>query len=320
MAGANRMNWPRRGSLMVWPRVRARRIYPRIKNWPESDQTKLLGFIGYKVGMSHAMYQDNNPNSPTKNQSIFMPITIIECPSIKPLSLRFYKKTSSGLFLSSEIFSQNFDKNLIKIKSPKPKQYPQDFDDIRLVIYSQPRLTKIGKKKPDILEIKIGGKNNEEKLKLAKELLNKEIKITDVFKENQLIDIHAVTKGKGFQGTVKRFGVKIRQHKSEKVKRGVGTLGPWTPKKVRFSVAQPGKMGYHSRTEFNKQILRISSKPEDINPKGGFVNYGFVKNEYVLLKGSIPGNTKRPIVLTDPIRPSKTMPGEIISISLESKQ
>ena len=319
MAGANRMNWPRRGSLMIWPRVRARRIYPRIKNWPNLDQNKLAGFIGYKVGMTHAMYRDNNQNSPTKNQIIFMPISIIECPPIKTFSLRFYKKTTSGLQLVSELFSPNLDQNLFKLKNPKSKE-PQDFDELKLVIYTQPKLTGFGKKKLDLLEIKICGKTKEERLKLGKELLNKEIKISDVFKENQLIDIHAVTKGKGFQGTVKRFGVKIRQHKSEKVKRGVGTLGPWTPKKVRFSVAQPGKMGFHTRTEYNKQILKMISKPEEINPKGGFVSYGFVKNDCLIVKGSIPGHRKRPVVITDPIRPAKPMLGEIISISLESKQ
>ena len=319
MAGAKRLHWPRRGSLMIWPRVRARRIYPRIRTWSDTEQNRLVGFIGYKVGMTHAMYRDNNQNSPTKNQNIFMPITIVECPPIKPFSLRFYKKTSSGFNLVSELFSQSLDKNLFKIKNPKSKE-TQDFDELKLVVYSQPKLTGFGKKNPDLLEIKICGKTKEEKLKLGKELLNKDIRINEVFKENQVIDIHAVSKGKGFQGTVKRFGVKIRQHKSEKTKRGVGTLGPWTPKKVRFSVAQPGKMGYHTRTELNKQILKIGSKPEEVNPKGGFVNYGLVRNEYILIKGSIPGHNKRPIVLTDAVRPIKPMPGEIVSVSLESKQ
>ena len=54
-------------------------------------------------------------------------------------------------------------------------------------------------------------------------MLGKEIKVEDVFESGVSVDVHGITKGKGFQGTVKRFGVPIRQHKAEKTKRGIGT-------------------------------------------------------------------------------------------------
>jgi len=42
-----------------------------------------------------------------------------------------------------------------------------------------------------------------------------------------MVDSKTFTKGKGFQGPVKRFGISLRSHKSEKVIRGPGSLGPW---------------------------------------------------------------------------------------------
>lgn len=318
MAGANRLHRPRRGSLQYWPRKRAKRPYARIRNWAELDSTKLLAFLGYKTGMAHAMVKDINPNSPTKNMEISIPVTIVECPPIKPLSIRFYKNTTKGLMLISEVFSEKQDKELKRrAKLPKSpnKTCPEQFDEVRFAIYTQPKLTAIGKKKPEIIEIGISGKTAQEKLEYAKLLLNREIKISELFKENQVIDIHGITKGKGFQGTVKRFGVKIRQHKSEKTKRGVGTLGSWTPKRVQFSVPQAGKMGWHQRTEYNKSLIKIDSK--DITPKSGFLKYGKIKNEYVLIHGSVPGSRKKAVIMTEPIRPAK--PKQIQFISLMTK-
>ncbi|MBL7100866.1 MAG: 50S ribosomal protein L3 [Nanoarchaeota archaeon] len=313
---------PRRGSLQFWPRKRARRQYARVKSWPEVAEAKLLGFAGYKAGMTHVMLDDDNPGSLTKGETISYPVTVIECPPLKSYSIRFYQKTHNGSKLVSEIFSKNLDKNLkrkIKVSSKENKE-PEDFDSLRLVVYTQPSLVGF-KKTPELFELGVGGKDVKEKLAYAKELLNKDVKISDVFKEGQLIDTHSVTKAKGFQGTVKKFGVTIRQHKSEKTKRGVGTLGAWTPKKTDWRVAQAGKMGYHQRTEYNKLSLKIGSDPKEINPDGGFLNYGLVKCDYVIVKGSVAGTRKRLIILTEPSRaPEKPNQYSIVSISTGSKQ
>ena len=317
MAGSNRLNKPRHGSLQFRPHSRAKKQAFRIRNWANLNTTKLLGFLGYKVGMTHVLIRDNKSTSITKGMQVSVPVTVIECPPMKPLSIRFYKHTPYGAKVITQIFSSKVDKNITFSK--KPSKEPTDFDDIKLAVYTQPKL--IGfKKNPDIMELAFSG-NKAEKLKLAKELLEKEIKVSEVFKEGQFIDVHSVTTGKGFQGTVKIHGVKIRRHKSEKVKRGVGTLGPWTPSRVNLEVAQPGKMGYHARTEANKWLMRISNKLEEIKVKGGFMHYGNVKNEYIIIKGSVAGPTKRAITLTEPTRfLGKSLVPEILAVSLESKQ
>ena len=298
---------PRHGSLQFWPRKRAKREIPRIKAWSKLAGTKILGFAGYKVGMAHIIMKDTSTKV-TKGMNISAPVTIIECPPLKILSLRFYKNSPYGLKLISELPSKNLNKELArKIKLPKKQSEKKEseFDELRLQVYTQPKLTHIGKKKPEIFEIALSG-SKEEQLSIAKQFLDKEIKLADVFKEGELVDIHAVTKGKGFQGTTKRFGTRLRQHKSEKVKRGVGSLGPWHSRSI-WAVPHPGKMGYHKRLDYNKLILKIDSNPANINPKQGFHKYGFVKNDYLLLKGSVPGPTKRVIRLAESIRPKKSL-------------
>jgi len=318
------MHHPHRGSMQFWPRKRAARALPRVRNWPVTKEVKLEGFIGYKAGMTHAMVTDKNPGSPTKNMDVSRAVTIIECPPMKAMAIRFYRNTPYGLNLVSELFSQKYEKELIRKTRPgKNTEVPAEFDDLRLVVYTQPKQTGIGKKQPDVLEIGIGGTDKAQKLEYAKGLLDKEIKVSELFKEGQLIDVHGVTKGKGFQGTVKRYGVKRRQHKSEKTIRGVGTLGSWHPNRVQYTVAQPGKMGYHQRIEYNKIIYKIGSNPADVNQDGGITHYGIIKNDYVLIKGSVPTVKKRALVIAQPMRPwqrfKQTQP-EITYLSTASKQ
>ena len=129
----------------------------------------------------------------------------------------------------------------------------------------------------------------EEQFEYVKKILGKTISVNEIFKEGQFVDVIAVTKGKGWQGVVKRWGVKILSHKARKTKRGVAALGPWKPPRVLYTVPRPGQMGYHQRTEFNKRILKIGENGEEVTPKGGFLRYGPVKGMYLMLKGSVPG-------------------------------
>ena len=309
---------PRAGSMQYWPRKRAKRIYARVRNWAASKEAKLLGFAGYKVGMTHLIINDNRKASTTKGMGIFCPATIIECPPLKPVSIRFYKSTQYGSKLVSEVMADNFDKELKrKIILPKKKDAKKgilnDYDYIRLVVHTSPGRTGLGKKMPEIFEAAIGG-NKEDQIKYAQEKLGKEINVSEVFKEGQQLDIHAVSKGKGVQGPVKRFGVSLRQHKSEKGVRRVGSLGGWKAQgHIMWRVAKAGKMGYHTRTERNKWLLKIGNDAE-MNKKGGFEKYGVVKNPYVLVKGSVTGPKKRLVRFNEALVPNKIRPSEAPSI------
>ncbi|MBU1974011.1 MAG: 50S ribosomal protein L3, partial [Nanoarchaeota archaeon] len=297
---------PHRGSMQFWPRKRARYSLARVRSWAEESKVKPLGFVGYKAGMTQLRLDDSRPKSLTKGQTIVYPTTIVECPPMVIFGVVFYKNKRKFASILHSKLAKELKK---KIQLPKKQLTKMDeikeFDDLKLLIHTTPKLTGIGTKKPKISEIALGGAK-EEKLSYAQENLGKEIKIEDVFENGVLVDLHGITIGKGFQGTVKRYGVQIRQHKSEKTKRGIGNLGGWTPKRVDFRVQQPGKMGYHLRTEYNKQILKIGNDGENITPKGGKNRYGVIKNSYVLVKGSIPGPKKRAVVITQAIRPNKS--------------
>jgi len=308
---------PRSGSLQFWPRVRSKRIYSNIKNWFTNNDSKPLAFAGYKVGMTHI--QDTKPGKKGVEIITTTPVTVIECPPLKPLSLRFYRNTPYGSQVITQIFSKNLNKELAKkITLPKKvkEEIPSDYDFLKLMVYTQPHLTGIGKKKPEIFEIPVGGD-----LEYAKTLLEKDIDVEEVFKIGQYTDIHSVTIGKGFTGPVKRFGISLKKHKSEKKRRSAGNLGPFTPRRVSWKVPQHGQHGFHKRTEYNKLLLSIGSEPERINQKGGFKGYGLVKNKYLLIKGSVGGPTKRLIMFTESIRGKKSeQPLVIKYISTESKQ
>ena len=142
-----------------------------------------------------------------------------------------------------------------------------------------------------------------QKFEYAKSVFGNEIKITDVFEDGAVTDVKTVTKGKGFQGPVKRFGVAIRESKSEKTIRGPGSLGGWKGHgHSMYRIAHAGQMGYHRRTEYNKQILKISDNLEETTFKGGIHKFGNVKNTFILVKGSVGGAKKRLIRFNVAIR------------------
>jgi len=209
------------------------------------------------------------------------------------------------------------EEKISKIKASQP-------DEIRVIASTIPVLSGIGKKKPEIVEIKIGGGSNvEEQLEYASEILGNYVAIWDVFREGQFIDVIGVTKGKGFQGVVKRFGVKElpRWHKHRKGSRKIGSRSPGFG--TMSETPQAGQMGFHRRTEYNKRILRIGKNGWEITPKGGFLGYGIVYGPYLMLHGSVIGVRKRLLVLREPIRPPDWKPEaapEIVYVSHESKQ
>jgi len=316
---------PRRGSMAYYPRARARSIVARVRRWPKVDEIRPLGFAGYKVGMTHVFVVEDNPHSPFYGREIFKAVTLLECPPLLVVGVRAYEKTPYGLKTLSEVWTEKLPKYIDRVITP-PRNFRsvEDFlskiegraADVRLIVCTQPWRTGIGKKKPEIFEIAMGG-DIENALKYSIEKLGSELNVNNVFKEGEYVDVIAVTKGKGFQGVVKRFGVKIlpRWHKHRKGSRRIGSVGPTKPA-VMFTTPRAGQMGFHQRTEYNKRILKIGLDPKEINPKGGFKHYGIIRNPYLIIEGSVPGAIKRLIKLRYPIRLNiTTTPSEKFQIA-----
>ena len=295
---------PRKGSLQFWPRKRAIKSLPRV-NWNAINSEKnLKGFICYKAGMVSAYVKDNTPDSMTKGKKIIIPLTILECPPLKIFSIRFYKNNK----VVREILAENLEKELKrKVKVPKKKIgkiediKQEEYDDIHIICYSQIKKTNI-KKTPDLSEIGLAG-SIEEKINFIKKNLGKEISVLDIFEKGELIDLKGLTKGKGLSGPVKRFGIGLKSHKSEKGRRRPGSLGPWHPARVTFRVPQAGQLGMFTRTIYNNKIIDLG-KSKDRELKN-IKNFGDVKADYILVRGSIQGPAKRQLLITAPLRETR---------------
>ncbi len=318
--GHRKQSAPRHGSLRFMPRKRATHVKGRIRNWLDIEgEPRFLGFAGFKAGMTHIAYIEDQKTSPFYGKELMKAVTIIETPPIILFGIKIYKRNEYGLHCVGEILAKEFKNELSrKIILPDPEKYDfkenlsklksklDDNTEIRGLFHTQPYKASMPRIKPDIFENKVsGGANSEEQLSFALEQLGKEYRIRDCFNEGELIDVIGVSKGKGLQGATKRFGVKLLPRKTRGIKRGIGCIGPWHPARVMYTVARSGQMGFHQRIEYNKRILKVSENGEEINPKGGFLKYGLVKGDYIMLLGSVPGAKKRLIRLRTPIRPRK---------------
>merc|ERR1719215_393482 len=155
------------------------------------------------------------------------------------------------------------------------------------------------------------------KLAYAKEIFEQTVSVNQVFSQNEMVDTIGVTKGHGFEGVVTRWGVTRLPRKTHRGLRKVACIGAWHPARVQHGVARAGQNGYHHRTEMNKKIYRIGAAANPagakgekrtfnanattehdltekaITPLGGFVHYGEVNEECLMLKGCVPGPRKR---------------------------
>jgi len=307
----------RSGSLAFKPKVRAERIYPDINTWEDSDELKPLGYAGYKVGMTRILRVDDTEGA-TKGQEVADAVTVIEAPPLRVYGARFYTEDpNSGEQVFTEAWTESPSKELQRATDipkdgnlenfEKAKEIADELSDVKLLVHTQPQKTGLSKKKPANFELGLGG-SVEEKLEYAEEMIGKEIEFNDVFEVGEYSDVVAVTKGKGMEGPVKRYGIKKLSHKTQKKRRKAGNVGPWHPDQLSWRIPLPGQQGYNNRTEINKRILDFGDA-EEVQQEGGFKNYGEPKSNYILIKGSVPGPAKRLVRLRTALRKDEK-PGE----------
>lgn len=312
---------PVAGSRGFWPRKRANRIYQSFKlskYYLESmknvvKETKPLMFAGYKAGMTYAIYKETDKKKPTFNQDVVLPVTIVETPPLTVFAISLYEYKNGSYRNIACMLADKLKKELKrKIKLPKEK-YTKKFEgelnkthEIRLVVHTNPIHSGIGKKKPEVFEIDVNAKTIKDKYDYAIKILGNDMDITSVFKLGEYVDVKSVTKGKGFQGVIKRFGVKERNRKHDKKMRHVGNIGVRNVARVLpGKIAMPGQLGFQTRTEYNKLIVKIGDK--DLKISGGIPSYGEIVNKYILLHGSIPGPKKRLVIMRKAIRSATTI-------------
>merc|ERR1712050_338590 len=183
---------------------------------------------------------------------------------------------------------------------------------VRVLSHTQvKKIRGLRQKKAHLVEIQINGGSVAEKVDFAHKSFEKCFPVDAVFQPNYLIDVISITKGKGTAGVIARFGVTRLPRKTHRGARKVACVGAWHPSAVKWTVARAGQRGFHHRTEINKSIYRIGKlahnshkactdydvTEKDITPLGGFTHYGIVREDYVMIKGSVPGVVRRCITL-----------------------
>jgi len=183
---------------------------------------------------------------------------------------------------------------------------------IRAIVHTQISKVKIGQKKAHIKEIQINGGSVADKVDFCVKLFEQPVSISTVFNEADMVDIIGVTHGKGMNGVQARWGCSKLPRKTHRGLRKVACIGSWHPARVQFQVPRAGQRGYFHRTEINKKVYRIGKTfKEDpngargdndltekaITPMGGFPHYGEVKEEWIMIKGTVTGVKKRVITM-----------------------
>jgi len=298
--------------LAFFPRSRAETHVPRMRTWAQlgTDKPVLAGYLAFKAGMIHAITADDREKTVNFGKPLFNAATVLAVPPMKVYGIRAYEYGDGAYNVLADIYDygdplferakkkESADDQLKSLLSVKDK-----VKEVFALVSVTPKDVGLSQKEPLRMEVAVTGGKPEAQLDFLKGLLGKTISLTGNVVAGNNVDVAAVSKGKGFEGPVTRMGIKRKQHKSRKSVRAVGVLSPWHPHGVMYTVARAGQMGYHQRIEYNHRVLLAGTESANpITPEGGFPHYGLVRGDYLVVKGSIPGPYRRPVVVRLPLR------------------
>jgi large subunit ribosomal protein L3 len=317
--GHRKHSQPRRGSLAYLPRARAKSMEARIRTWPDvqADQPKLLGYAGFKAACMRIASIDDREKTPNFGKQLVGLGTVVVTPPMSIIGIRGYSRDRYGVDSTFDVYAKDLPKELSRLFKTKPDEKGIEkaekslnhIDELFAIAAILPRKAGLEQKKPYVFEVSVKGGDIPKQFAFIKDLLGKEVKIDQVFQKGVEVDVAAITKGKGIEGPITRWGVKKKQHKSRKSVRALGTLGPISPSTIMYTVPRAGQRGFHQRTQYNNRIMIISNTANEelkINPAGGYKHFGVVQGDYVVIRGSIPGTYRRLVKLRAPVRPKLT--------------
>ena len=296
--GARKRHSPRRGSLAYSPRIRAKSMEARIRAWPKinSDEPKILAHCGFKAGCVQIVSIDDREKVPNAGKQLVSLGTVLVTPPVLILGIRGYSKDHNGKHAEFDVYAEDIPKNISKEISLKNKQENalenaekglKRIKEVFAIVAVSPRAAGLEQKKPYVFEALVSGGDIQKQFTHVKELLGKEIKIEQIFETGATVDVAAITKGHGWQGVLRRWNVKKKQHKSRKTVREVGSLGPISPQSVMYTVPRAGQTGFHQRVEYDKRIMIMGNTEDEgikINPDGGYKHFGLVKGDFMFSK------------------------------------
>jgi len=332
---------PRHGSLGFLPKKRCVRGKGKVKTFPNDDATKpchLTAFMGFKAGMTHILRDVDKPGSKAHKKEVCECVTMIETPPMVVIGMVGYYKNAFGLKTKKTVWAEHlneearrrFYKNWFKSKKKAFTKYSKNIADgktsiekeleeikktccaVRLICHTQVRKVKnLKQKKAQMMEIQVNGGDVAAKVDFGYKLFEKQVPVDAVFSKDEMVDLIGISRGRGYEGVVTRWGVSRLPRKTHRGLRKVACIGSWHPARVPYTVARTGQNGYHHRTEINKKIYKLGKADtadygaatdhdqteKAITPLGGFPHYGIIKNDYLMIKGGVIGTKKRCITL-----------------------
>ncbi|SFA46304.1 large subunit ribosomal protein L3 [Anoxybacillus pushchinoensis] len=120
---------------------------------------------------------------------------------------------------------------------------------------------------------------------LAEYEVGQEVKV-DIFNEGEIVDVTGTSKGKGFQGAIKRHGQsRGPMAHGSRYHRRPGSMGPIAPNRVFKSKELPGRMGGERVTVQNLKVVKVD--PE---------------RNLILIKGNVPGPNKGLVIIKSAVK------------------
>jgi len=223
------------------------------------------GILGRKVGMTEVFTTDGK----------LIPVTVVEVEAnvvtqIKTVEKDGYNSIQLGAFTKREKVSNKPEMGHAKKANTTPKRFLKEIKGI------------------DVTSYEVG-----------------QVIGVDAFEAGELVDVTGTSKGKGFQGTIKRhnFSRGPMSHGSH-YHRAVGSRGPMRPMRVLKGKKLPGHMGNEQVTIQNLEIIAVD-----------------VENSCLLISGNIPGPKKGYVLVKTAVKGAeKTEAKELVSYIVEEIQ
>ncbi|MCM3588496.1 50S ribosomal protein L3 [Mesobacillus maritimus] len=194
------------------------------------------GILGRKIGMTQVFAENGD----------LIPVTVVEATpnvvlQVKNAETDNYEAVQLGFEDKREKLSNKPEKGHVAKANTAPKRFVREFNGV------------------DLAEYEVG----------------QEVKV-NIFAEGDLVDVTGVSKGKGFQGAIKRHGQsRGPMSHGSRYHRRPGSMGPVAPNRVFKGKLLPGRMGGEQVTVQNLEIVRVDEE-----------------RNLLLIKGNVPGAKK----------------------------
>ena len=221
----------------------------------------MKGILGRKIGMTQVFTKDG----------VLIPVTVVEVEpnvvsQVKTVATDGYDAIQLSAFDKRESLSNKPEMGHLKKANTTPKRFLREIRGVDVSNYQLGQVVK-----------------------------------ADLFAEGEMVDVTGTSKGKGFQGVIKRYNQSRGPmgHGSQ-YHRGVGSLGTLLPMRVIPGKKMPGHMGNEQVTIQNLEIVQVD-----------------LENNVILIKGNVPGPKKSLVLIKAAVKNPGVVNNKVELVSYE---